>query len=110
MFQYSMIVSQVPVSLSSVSLPPVSSLSCVSPPAQQSTTLPGVPVALELTQQAGQHIAPPQTSPVNLELGGGTQASSGNVTPTSELNEINNSPPQSSPVNLAQSNNQNIDC
>jgi len=101
---------QVPVSLSSVSLPPVSSLSCVSPPAQQSTTLPGVPVALELTQQAGQHIAPPQTSPVNLELGGGTQASSGNVTPTSELNEINNSPPQSSPVNLAQSNNQNIDC
>lgn len=49
------------------------------------------------------NIGPPQTSPVNLELGG-------SVTPTSELSNhsehqdhISNSPPQSSPVNLAQS-------
>ena len=107
------------MSLSSVTLPPVSSLS-VSPgvpsaAAPAPTSLPSVPVALELTQpQAGQHIGPPQTSPVNLELApehsgsGGT--ASGNVTPTSEINEMTNSPPQSSPVNLAQSNSQNIDC
>lgn len=57
-----------------VSLPPVSSLS---------GSLPSLPVPLELG-----HIPPPQTSPVNLELGGESET---------------NSPPQSSPVNLAQS-------
>ena len=99
---------QVPVSLSSVTLPPVSSLSVSS--AAPATSLPSVPVALELTQPAGQHIGPPQTSPVNLELAPTEQCTSGNVTPTSEINEMTNSPPQSSPVNLAQSNSQNIDC
>ena len=60
-----------------------------------------LPVSLELgNQQQGQHIAPPQTSPVNLELGG---SGSGSITPTSDINEMTNSPPQSSPVNLAQS-------
>jgi len=51
------------------------------------------------------NIGPPQTSPVNLEL-----ATSGNITPTSEISTVSdtqghltNSPPQSSPVNLAQS-------
>lgn len=71
---------QVPVSLSTVTagLPPVSTLS---------GSLPSLPVPLELA-----HIPPPQTSPVNLELGGESET---------------NSPPQSSPVNLAQpSNNQ----
>jgi len=73
---------QVPVSLSTVTLPPVSTLSGSLP------SLPSLPVPLELA-----HIPPPQTSPVNLELGGET--------------EETNSPPQSSPVNLAQpSNNQ----
>ena len=106
------------MSLSSVALPPVSSLSVSqqssAPAGPPPTSLPSVPVALELTQPAGQHIGPPQTSPVNLELapGGehGEQCTSGNVTPTSEINEMTNSPPQSSPVNLAQSNSQNIDC
>ena len=73
---------QVPVSLSTVTLPPVSTLSGSLP------SLPSLPVPLELG-----HIPPPQTSPVNLELGGES--------------EETNSPPQSSPVNLAQpSNNQ----
>jgi len=51
---------------------------------------------LELT-----NIGPPQTSPVNLELAGGS------LTPTSDIaadqDHMSNSPPQSSPVNLAQS-------
>jgi len=59
-----------------VSLPPVSTLS---------GSLPSLPVPLELG-----HIPPPQTSPVNLELGGESET---------------NSPPQSSPVNLAQPSN-----
>ena len=70
------------MSLSTVTLPPVSTLSGSLP------SLPSLPVPLELG-----HIPPPQTSPVNLELGGES--------------EETNSPPQSSPVNLAQpSNNQ----
>ena len=96
---------QVPVSLSGVSLPsapaPVSSLSSSAVVAP--VTSVSLPVSLELgnqPQQQGQHIAPPQTSPVNLELGG---AGSGSITPTSDINEMTNSPPQSSPVNLAQS-------
>ena len=96
-----------------MTLPPVSSLSVSQQSSVPATSLPSVPVALELTQPAGQHIGPPQTSPVNLELAptqGGDQCTSGNVTPTSEINEMTNSPPQSSPVNLAQSNSQNIDC
>jgi len=79
---------QVPVSSLSHSLPPVSTLS---------GSLPSLPIELG-------HIHPPQTSPVNLELGpssGHTSSMShtGSVTPNSELS---NSPPQSSPVNLAQ--------
>ena len=74
---------QVPVSLSTVTLPPVSTLSGSLP------SLPSLPVPLELG-----HIPPPQTSPVNLELGGES--------------EETNSPPQSSPVNLAQPSN-NLD-
>ena len=69
------------MSLSTVTtgLPPVSTLS---------GSLPSLPVPLELG-----HIPPPQTSPVNLELGGESET---------------NSPPQSSPVNLAQPSN-NLD-
>jgi len=78
---------QVPVSSLSHSLPPVSTLS---------GSLPSLPIELG-------HIHPPQTSPVNLELGPssgpGSMSHTGSVTPNSELS---NSPPQSSPVNLAQ--------
>jgi len=79
---------QVPVSSLSHSLPPVSTLS---------GSLPSIPLELG-------HIHPPQTSPVNLELGPSSCHSSsmshtGSVTPNSE---VSNSPPQSSPVNLAQ--------
>merc|ERR1712106_46937 len=79
---------QVPVSSLSHSLPPVSTLS---------GSLPSLPIELG-------HIHPPQTSPVNLELGpssghSGSMSHTGSVTPNSELS---NSPPQSSPVNLAQ--------
>ena len=80
---------QVPMSLSSVSLPSVSS--------------PAAPVAIELG------VPPPQTSPVNLAEFGAGAGGSGSVTPTSEMNEMTNSPPQSSPVNLAQSSSQHQD-
>jgi len=80
---------QVPVSLSSVSLPQVTS----------ATPAP------ELGHIVN-NVAPPQTSPVNLELAG-----SGSLTPTSEMNhdELTSSPPQSSPVNLAQSSSSHLD-
>eukprot|EP00092_Neocalanus_flemingeri_P001319 GFUD01001409.1.p1 GENE.GFUD01001409.1~~GFUD01001409.1.p1 ORF type:complete len:467 (+),score=87.55 GFUD01001409.1:104-1504(+) len=80
--------SQVPISSLSHSLPPVSTLS---------GSLSSLPIELG-------HIRPPQTSPVNLELGpssnhSGSMSHTGSITPNSELS---NSPPQSSPVNLAQ--------
>ena len=64
------------MSLSTVSLPPVSSLSVSGAGAGPAEHI--------------HPIAPPQTSPVNLELGGESET---------------NSPPQSSPVNLAQPSN-----
>jgi len=68
-------------------LPPVTTLSSL-------ISLPSLPLELP-------NIGPPQTSPVNLELGPGSPHPSGqgSLTPNSELS---NSPPQSSPVNLAQ--------
>eukprot|EP00090_Calanus_glacialis_P009564 TRINITY_DN1794_c0_g1_i1.p1 TRINITY_DN1794_c0_g1~~TRINITY_DN1794_c0_g1_i1.p1 ORF type:complete len:474 (-),score=98.99 TRINITY_DN1794_c0_g1_i1:139-1560(-) len=86
---------QVPVSSLSHSLPPVSTLS---------GSLPSLPIEFG-------HIHPPQTSPVNLELGpssghSGSMSHTGSVTPNSELS---NSPPQSSPVNLAQPSIQHLE-
>merc|ERR1719447_451226 len=77
--------SQVPTT---ASLPPVTTLSSL-------ISLPSMPLELP-------NIGPPQTSPVNLELGPGSPqhpSGPGSLTPNSELS---NSPPQSSPVNLAQ--------
>ena len=66
------------MSLSTVSLPPVSSLSVSGAGA-------GAGPAEHIHP-----IAPPQTSPVNLELAAGPGDNSGSVTPTSEINEITN--------------------
>lgn len=81
--QSSFLQTQVP---STTSLPPVTTFSSL-------ISLPSLPLELP-------NIGPPQTSPVNLELGPGSPSpQQGSLTPNSELS---NSPPQSSPVNLAQ--------
>lgn len=89
---------QVPVSLDSLGKLPSVKLAMGS-----LAHLANPPTILSTNTIELENIGPPQTSPVNLELAGGS------VTPTSELSgsdhqdHLSNSPPQSSPVNLAQS-------
>lgn len=99
---------QVPVSLESLtSIPNLASIqlssSHLSASPSPSSHLPTDPNILQTESIELASIGPPQTSPVNLELAGGSVTPTSDISGSEHQDHISNSPPQSSPVNLAQS-------